>query len=87
MRFCWMLQKLEGRVLAGKVNCNTFQYLCHEAGISSYPTVMLYYGDDRHYRGDEIPSQSADHIIAHAEHVLSQHQQKHQQSQLPHDEF
>ncbi|PNF40485.1 hypothetical protein B7P43_G08182 [Cryptotermes secundus] len=80
-------QKLEGRVLAGKVNCNTFQYLCHEAGISSYPTVMLYYGDNRQYQGDEIPSQSANHIIAHTERVLSQHQQKHQQSQLLHDEF
>jgi hypothetical protein len=87
IRFCGILQKLEGRALAGKVNCNAFQYLCREAGITSYPTVMLYYGDDRKYQGDEIPSQSADHIIAHTEHVLSQHQQKHQNFQLPHDEF
>jgi hypothetical protein len=79
-----MLQKLEGRVLAGKVNCNAFQYLCHQAGISGYPTVVLYHGPDRHHQGDEIPSQSADHIIAHTEHVLSQ---QHQQSHLSHDEF
>jgi hypothetical protein len=76
-----MLQKLEGRVRAGKVNCNAFQHLCRDAGISSYPTVMLYHGHDRHYQGDEIPSQSADHIIAHTERALSQH------PQLPHDEF
>jgi DnaJ family protein C protein 10 len=78
-------QKLEGRVLAGKVNCNAFRQLCYQVGISSYPTVMLYHGADRNYQGDEIPSQSAEHIIAHIEHVLLQYH--HQQSHLPHDEF
>lgn len=87
MRFCWILQRLEGRVLAGKVNCNAFRHLCHQAGISGYPTVMLYYGSDRHYQGDEIQSQSADYIITHTEHVISQQQQQEQQSHLPHDEF
>lgn len=83
MRFCWILQRLEGRVLAGKVNCNAFRHLCHQAGVSGYPTVMLYYGSDRHYQGNEIQSQSADYIIAHTEHVISQQQQSH----LSHDEF
>jgi len=82
---CYVFQKLEGRVLAGKVNCNAFRHLCYQAGISSYPTVMLYHGADRNYQGDEIPSQSAEHIIAHVEHVLMQYH--HQQSHLPHDEF
>lgn len=81
----YIFQKLEGRVLAGKVNCNAFRNLCYQAGISSYPTVMLYHGVGRNYQGDEIPSQSAEHIIAHVEHVLMQYHN--QQSHLPHDEF
>jgi hypothetical protein len=82
---CCMFQKLEGRVLAGKVNCNAFRHLCYQAGVSSYPTVMLYRGADRNYQGDEIQSQSAEHIIAHVERALVQYH--HQQSHLPHDEF
>ncbi|PSN39443.1 DnaJ subfamily C member 10 [Blattella germanica] len=54
------------------------------SGVSGYPTVMLYYGNDRHHEGEEIPSQSADRIISHTEAVLSR---QHQESRLPHDEF
>ena len=68
---------------AGKVNCDAFRQLCQRAGVSGYPTVMLYYGSDRYYQGEEIQSQSADKIIEHTDQALSQQPHAH----IAHDEF
>lgn len=35
---------MEGRVRAGKVNCDMNQRLCQEAGIGAYPSVRFYSG-------------------------------------------
>ena len=37
-------QGLEGKVKAGKVNCQEEQYLCQQARISAYPSVRFYRG-------------------------------------------
>jgi len=36
------LQRLEGIVRLGKVNCQEQQGLCQRAGITGYPSIMFY---------------------------------------------
>ncbi|XP_066991442.2 dnaJ homolog subfamily C member 10 [Anabrus simplex] len=78
--FQQVAQKLEGRAKSGKVDCDANRALCQRAGVSAYPTVMLYH-NTRSYRGEEIESQSGDYIISYVERVMKK---SHHSS---HDEF
>ncbi|XP_015751062.1 PREDICTED: dnaJ homolog subfamily C member 10-like [Acropora digitifera] len=40
----YLLQLLDGRVKAGKVDCEQDYHLCSEAGVRAYPTVKIYLG-------------------------------------------
>lgn len=62
-------EKLEGKVRAGKVDCDRFQRLCAQAGVNAYPSVRFYPGSEGHsYRqnayGLDINSQNAEEIIS-----------------------
>ncbi|XP_076450182.1 dnaJ homolog subfamily C member 10-like [Babylonia areolata] len=61
-------EKLEGKVRAGKVDCDRFQRLCNQAGVNAYPSVRFYPGADGHNRqhpyGWDIDSQNAEEIIS-----------------------
>ncbi|XP_013395942.1 dnaJ homolog subfamily C member 10 [Lingula anatina] len=62
-------EALEGRVRAGKVNCDEQQWLCQQAGIGAYPTVRFYAGAHtpgfmQDMFGEEL-FQDANHIISH----------------------
>lgn len=62
-------EKLDGRVHAGKVDCNQFQNLCNEAGVHAYPSVRFYLGAEgpnqrQHSHGLDINSQNGDEIVA-----------------------
>lgn len=41
---CDLLQAMEGRVRAAKVNCDVHQKLCQGAAIGAYPSVRFYRG-------------------------------------------
>lgn len=60
---------LEGIVNAGKVDCDTYKYLCRQAGIRAYPTVRFYRGSTRskiqNIHGEDINSQDADYIASY----------------------
>ncbi|XP_069107417.1 dnaJ homolog subfamily C member 10-like [Argopecten irradians] len=60
-------ETLDGRVKAGKVNCDEERNLCHHAGVSAYPTVRFYKGARRgipqHMYGQDIDFLDADQII------------------------
>ncbi|KAL1129052.1 hypothetical protein AAG570_013584, partial [Ranatra chinensis] len=61
--FVMLSQKLEGKVLSGKVNCDIYLHLCRSAGVSGYPTVMFYHPRSRKMKGIEIHSQNPSKII------------------------
>ncbi|OWF49324.1 DnaJ-like subfamily C member 10 [Mizuhopecten yessoensis] len=60
-------ETLDGRVKAGKVNCDEDRYLCQQAGVSAYPTVRFYKGARKgmaqHMYGQDIDFLDADQII------------------------
>ena len=59
-------QSMEGRVKAGKVDCDRNQYLCQQAGIRAYPTVRFYPSSVRQaYRGEDIDNLNAQQIISY----------------------
>ncbi|XP_060064425.1 dnaJ homolog subfamily C member 10-like [Ylistrum balloti] len=60
-------EALEGRVKAGKVNCDEDRNLCQQAGVSAYPTVRFYKGARKgmaqHMYGQDIDFLDANQII------------------------
>lgn len=57
------MQRLEGRVKCGKVNCEADYALCKRAGVSAYPTVQFYQPPTSSFRGMEITTQNVQTII------------------------
>lgn len=81
--FQQVAQKLEGQIRTGKVNCEAHIELCRKAGVSAYPTVVLYQPLSRpSYMGEEIESQSSSFIISYVEQALLK-----RKNHLNHDEF
>lgn len=66
---------LDGKVKLGKVNCDQWPGICHEAMIQSYPTVRLYIGATKGKRqsiaGVTIQSQHAETVVKIVEQELS----------------
>ncbi|CAH1790318.1 unnamed protein product [Owenia fusiformis] len=61
-------ESLDGKVHAGKVNCDAEQWLCQQAGIGAYPSVRYYPGSMREgwqqdMYGEDINSQDGNYII------------------------
>jgi DnaJ family protein C protein 10 len=54
---------VEGRVRAGKVNCDMHQRVCQQAAINAYPSVRFYHGSPQKAYGEDINSQNAQFII------------------------
>lgn len=81
LHFKFIFQKLENKVKAAKVNCDSYQMLCQQAGVSAYPTLLFYSPTSKSYRGTEITSQSAVKIISFVEARLTNHDTHN------HDEF
>uniref|UniRef100_A0A1B6D3Y5 DnaJ homolog subfamily C member 10 n=1 Tax=Clastoptera arizonana TaxID=38151 RepID=A0A1B6D3Y5_9HEMI len=79
--FRTVAQKLEKKVKAGKVNCDSYRSLCQRTGVTQYPTVQFYSPGSNNYKGLEITSQSADRIISFVEQKLANHYTR------IHDEF
>ncbi|KAK7113286.1 dnaJ homolog subfamily C member 10-like [Littorina saxatilis] len=62
-------ETLDGKVKAGKVDCDRFQRLCSQAGIQAYPSVRFYPGSKgpnnrQNPHGLDINSQNADEILS-----------------------
>lgn len=54
---------VEGRVNAGKVNCDQHKQLCRDARINAYPSVRFYRGSPQNAVGEDVDSQNAHFII------------------------
>ena len=64
--FLKMLQHLEGKVKAGKVNCEQHETLCRAAGVDAYPSVLLY-KEKNGFHGVPLHNREAEFVIKFVE--------------------
>lgn len=59
------LQKLEGKVKCGKLNCQEFSWLCQQLNIRGYPTIRFYNAKSRSFSSgsEDIDNQDFNYIV------------------------
>jgi DnaJ family protein C protein 10 len=66
-----LLQKLEGKVKCGKINCQEHGQLCAKINIRAYPTIRFYNVKKNNWFGEDIQSQDYNYLVNYVQSKLT----------------